>query len=314
LSTTSGLSAACIRSRGVQSCDNTDADPRVDAVACRRLGVQSLVVVPLLKESEVVGILEIFSPRPYAFTESEVQTLLVLSRRIMDTMMASAEKEETISSAAVIGVSDANIPTDDKDYWTPVLTVLVVGLALLLGWMLGHRGWGKTVAGEKVPSMMTVPVTTKSATPIPNEASPPSSPVARVSPTGAVNPKAPITIPGGLMVYENGKLVFQVNPVPGSTHSEVVQISPSTANSLLIERVEPQYPESARLAHIQGAVVLQVDVNQKGTVQELRTLDGDPQLVMAAMDAVRQWHFKPYKPRGQAVNFETQITVEFKLP
>jgi len=59
---------------------------------------------------------------------------------------------------------------------------------------------------------------------------------------------------------------------------------------------------------------LQVDVNQKGTVQELRTLDGDPQLVMAAMDAVRQWHFKPYKPRGQAVNFETQITVEFKLP
>jgi len=85
-------------------------------------------------------------------------------------------------------------------------------------------------------------------------------------------------------------------------------------NSFLIERVEPQYPEAARLAHIQGAVVLEVNVNEKGTVQELRALSGDPQLVMAAAEAVRQWRFKPYAPRGDALDFQTQVTVDFKLP
>jgi len=43
-------------------------------------------------------------------------------------------------------------------------------------------------------------------------------------------------------------------------------------------------------------------------------LSGDPQLVMAAVEAVRQWRFKPYAPRGEALNFQTQVTVDFKLP
>jgi protein TonB len=116
------------------------------------------------------------------------------------------------------------------------------------------------------------------------------------------------------VVYENGKLVFQVKPVPARANSIAVQVPPNTADLLLIERVEPQYPDPARLAHIQGPVILQVDVNEKGTVQQLRALSGDPQLVMAAVEAVRQWRFKPYAPRGEALNFQTQVTVDFKLP
>jgi protein TonB len=68
------------------------------------------------------------------------------------------------------------------------------------------------------------------------------------------------------------------------------------------------------LAHIQGPVILQVDVNEKGTVQQVRALNGDPQLVTAAVDAVKHWRFKPYAPRGEALNFQTQVTVDFKLP
>ena len=60
--------------------------------------------------------------------------------------------------------------------------------------------------------------------------------------------------------------------------------------------------------------MLEVNVNEKGTVQEVRALSGDPQLAMAATEAVQQWRFKPYAPKGQALDFQTQATVDFKLP
>lgn len=312
LSSDSGLSGACIQSCEVQRCDDTETDSRVDAAACRLLGVRSIIVVPLLKRNEVIGILETFSPRPHAFTDSDAQTLLLLSRRTMDTMMASAEKEE-ITPAVTLFNDNETVSLPGKDPWTLVLTVLVVALALLLGWMLGHRTSGKASEGVKIPSTaFTSAKATLPSNKIPSATTPASS--TAITGTAATIPKTSIETPGGLVVYENGKLVFQVKPVPSSARSETVQVPPSAANSLLIERVEPQYPEPARLGHVQGAVVLEVNVDETGTVQELRALSGDPQLVMAAAEAVRQWRFKPYAPRGQALNFVTQVSVDFKLP
>ena len=123
-------------------------------------------------------------------------------------------------------------------------------------------------------------------------------------------------------------MVFQMTPAPqhhsgveyaadksnvqGST--EPIQVPPSVALAHLLQRVEPHYPDAARQQHIQGSVVLQASIGKDGVVQEMKALSGDPQLVMAAADAVRQWQFKPYTAKGQAVAFETQITVEFTLP
>jgi len=86
------------------------------------------------------------------------------------------------------------------------------------------------------------------------------------------------------------------------------------ADEYLVERVEPEYPESAREQHIQGPVVLVALVGKDGAVEKLSTISGDAQLAAAATDAVQQWRFKPFFRNGAPEEFQTQITVSFRLP
>jgi protein TonB len=81
----------------------------------------------------------------------------------------------------------------------------------------------------------------------------------------------------------------------------------------LIRRVEPVYPPMAKIAHVQGVVVLEAIISKDGTMQKLRLISGHPMLVKAAMDAVSQWRYKPYILNGDAIEVETQITVNFIL-
>jgi len=81
----------------------------------------------------------------------------------------------------------------------------------------------------------------------------------------------------------------------------------------LIRRVEPVYPPTARIARIQGAVVLEAIIAKDGTMQQLHLISGHPMLVKAAIDAVSQWRYKPYVLNGEAIEVETQITVNFIL-
>ena len=81
----------------------------------------------------------------------------------------------------------------------------------------------------------------------------------------------------------------------------------------LIRRVEPVYPPMARIAHVQGSVVLEAVISKEGTMEKLRLVSGHPMLVPAAIDAVSQWRYKPYVLNGDAIEVETQITVNFIL-
>jgi periplasmic protein TonB len=81
----------------------------------------------------------------------------------------------------------------------------------------------------------------------------------------------------------------------------------------LIKRVQPTYPAIAKIAHIQGAVVLQAVISREGTIESLHVLSGHPSLVNAAIDAVQQWRYRPYVSNGTPVEVETQITVNFSL-
>ena len=82
---------------------------------------------------------------------------------------------------------------------------------------------------------------------------------------------------------------------------------------LLIHQVKPTYPPLAKQARIQGAVVLQAVIGKDGTIQNLRVVSGHPMLTPAAIDAVKQWRYKPYFLNGEPVEVETQITVNFTL-
>jgi TonB family protein len=93
-----------------------------------------------------------------------------------------------------------------------------------------------------------------------------------------------------------------------------LRISPDIAKEYLAKRVEPEYPEEARMRGVQGPVVLDAWVGKDGTVRQLSTISGDPELVTAASKAIRQWRFQPFFHEGQPEEFQTRITVVFRLP
>jgi periplasmic protein TonB len=81
----------------------------------------------------------------------------------------------------------------------------------------------------------------------------------------------------------------------------------------LIHRVQPEYPVLAKMARVQGAVVLHAVISKQGTIEGLEVISGPPALVEAAVDAVRQWRYRPYYLNDEPVEVETQVTVNFVL-
>jgi protein TonB len=76
--------------------------------------------------------------------------------------------------------------------------------------------------------------------------------------------------------------------------------------------VRPSYPQTASVAGIRGMVVLHAIIAKDGTVQNLEVVTGHPLLAKAALDAVRQWRYRPYLLNGDAVEVDTTITVNFQ--
>ena len=81
----------------------------------------------------------------------------------------------------------------------------------------------------------------------------------------------------------------------------------------LIYRVQPSYPALAKATRIQGQVVLHAVISRSGTIESLQVISGHPLLVKAAIDAVRQWRYRPYILNGDPVDVDTEVTVNFVL-
>jgi len=92
-----------------------------------------------------------------------------------------------------------------------------------------------------------------------------------------------------------------------------VRVSAGVQQGNLISQVKPTYPPIAKAARIQGAVVLQAEISKQGTIENLKVISGHPMLVQNALDAVKQWRYKPYLLNGEPVPVETTITVNFTL-
>ena len=117
--------------------------------------------------------------------------------------------------------------------------------------------------------------------------------------------------PGGLVVYQGDKLIFRSTTDNQKKNSAEV-LTPNRPQ--ILSRVDPIYPEQVRQQKIQGEVVLNILVATDGSVKQVHAVSGDNELAKAASDALRQWKFKPYIKGSRAVEFETEITVNFKLP
>jgi protein TonB len=95
---------------------------------------------------------------------------------------------------------------------------------------------------------------------------------------------------------------------------EPVNLPPSAALDLLAQPVDPIYPASAKASGQRGSVMLQILIGRDGTVQDAKFLQGSLAFARAAIDAVKQWRFKPYSLNGRAVSVQSTITLTFKPP
>ena len=140
-----------------------------------------------------------------------------------------------------------------------------------------------------------------------DEAPPPSTGVMGGVPGG---------VPGGSMGGVIGGIIGQTTAapvVPKVATPQRVRVSQGVSEGLLVHQVRPTYPPLARAARIQGSVVLQAVIGKDGAIQNLRLISGHPMLAPAAIDAVKQWRYKPYFLNGEPVEVDTQITVNFTL-
>jgi len=89
-------------------------------------------------------------------------------------------------------------------------------------------------------------------------------------------------------------------------------IDPRVAETKLTGRVEPQYPQMAKIAHIQGDVVLHILIDKQGHVAKVEQKSGHPILIQAAKDAVNKWDYQPFLLNGQPADVETSVMVKFR--
>jgi TonB family protein len=395
--TTSGLSGECLRTGEVLYCPDTESDLRVDAEACRELGIRSVLLTPLHDSAGTFGILQAFSSRPNAFGERDMNTLAALGRRIVaskkaaeqgsaspgmssvaatasDSHEASDEIAGNVNRAELFSVPSSDLEIEENgpdanatipelfdktraelpsvnatyvevgepkgnDIWTTVLVILVIAAAVSLGVVIGWRGALQGSVPQTSPEKGLVhdPKSQSSSAVLPpvlaaTSAAPPTSsaalPSKQVSAEDAAIPStstpgpqakrstsgnATETSGGGLTVTENGKVIYRLpaQTVPGES---TLSSSSSDPGGRLIRRVNPDYPDEARRKHIQGAVVLNVQVLGNGNVGAIEVSTGDPVLAEAAVHAVRQWKYQPYVVDGRSVQSQTRITIRFTLP
>ena len=349
LNTHDGLSGACLHTRQPQLCVDTESDPRVDSAIARRLGIRSMLIVPVLDEDDLIGVLEVFSSEPSAFSEHE-QTLLEASARDCARIRhAAADLRQFPPAALAFASSDQSqlqletpppasptvgaLASSRKTHllyenWTWILAMLAVLAAVALSFMVGFRtGW---LSSSPPAAQVQVPQSSSSGAANPG-APPPATPAksAPTSPPAPTSKPQPAPSADELVVYDHGKVIFRVRPAnkksgasPVVDASESTRIAPSTvvwlapdqAERRLRNRVEPVYPADALAAHRSGEVALEVLVAEDGSVASIRTLSGDPLLAAAAADAVRQWRYEPFRQHERPSQFQTDVTLKFALP
>jgi TonB family protein len=111
-------------------------------------------------------------------------------------------------------------------------------------------------------------------------------------------------------VIESSDFSRATHAGPPSLH---IILTPEQARALVLSRPPATYPALARAAGVTGTVVVDTHVSRKGTVLSLEILDGPPLLRQAALDALKNWRFKPYLVNGDAVEWRTTINIGFTL-
>ncbi|MGD0213384.1 MAG: TonB family protein [Terriglobales bacterium] len=349
INTRDGLSGACLETRQPQLSVDTEFDPRVDPAVSRRLGIRSILIVPVFdsypnrkdRTAEFTGILEVFSASPAAFSSADQKVLEGFAEECARIRQAAIELSQRNPVAAVIPpepvpldfVSSEHLavralPPHRSSYeaWTLVLGSLVILASIALSFLVGSRiGWlrptpSRAEVSQPVPAAAIAPATTPAG---------PANHPSKAKTEKSSSPPTSAPAASELVVYEKGKVIFRMKPAPSKPNSDSiveasstskiaptqsVWLAPEQAETHLLSRTEPQYPPEALAAHRSGNVLLEVHVAEDGSVSNIRTLSGDPVLANAAKEAVHNWRYQPYRKNDHPTRFQTDVTLSFNLP
>jgi len=163
-----GLSGECVRSDLLVSCEDTGNDPRVDPEVCRTLGIGSLMAAPIVSYLRVVGLLEVFSPRPHGFTKTDETVLDQLVEMIPKAYRETIQREvhEQVSQQTLEQTVSAQVPEQVLEptptAWSRWLHLGLFGLAILVVAMV--VGYVVTPLVEKrISSQASQPSVTEAA-------------------------------------------------------------------------------------------------------------------------------------------------------
>jgi TonB family protein len=92
-----------------------------------------------------------------------------------------------------------------------------------------------------------------------------------------------------------------------------VRVSNGVMRGMIQRKINPSYPEEARRAKIEGTVTMRARINKEGKIGDLQVVSGPEGLVPSAVEAVRQWQYKPYLFMGRPVEVESELQVNFSL-
>jgi protein TonB len=121
-------------------------------------------------------------------------------------------------------------------------------------------------------------------------------------------------VPGGSMGGVMGSIIGGTPVAVPKVAVQRVRVSQGVTQGLVIHRVQPTYPQMAKIARVQGSVVLAAIIGKDGTIQNLHVVStASPLLNQSALDAVKQWRYRPYILNGEPVEVDTTVTVTFTL-
>ena len=175
---------------------------------------------------------------------------------------------------------------------------------------------------EHNPAQHAVLPTTAHKPAIPNPFPQLAAPVTSVDTSRPEEPGVPVLdlpggVPGVVQMIEMGRTQPLVEPSRAAQsvqqEKHTVKVSEGVLEAQLVSRIEPQYPFLALQTKTQGTVRLHAIINRDGRITSLEVLSGHPFLVKAALDAVRQWRYRPTLLNGEPIEVETSITVVFLL-
>ncbi len=350
LSIDSGISGECLRTGKMLRCDDTEKDQRVDPEVCRKMRLRSIAAVPLLARLAELAeaaqsrqsratVAEVERPktrsRLVAFLKSPLPTRNSAGLHLRERLQAKNRRYWAVAATALLLLVSVIV----WRVWSKPLSDAIPGQQVFqaekrtglrsasavkkgLAWKpspthpLNGSGPGgspdvqQSAKGVSPDSASGAETSTASLTKTQNLTAADTVKRAVMTDSGSYTAEAPKLSASNL----DGPKIGTLLSVPVTLPKFATPISQGVSEGILEHLVTPIYPRQALPLRLEGPVVLEAVVSENGRLENIKAVSGHSLLARAAIDAVRQWRYRPYLLNGKPVRMQTKITVNFKMP